>query len=149
MITNLTDNECERILTANRYGHLGYSDGNEPYVVPITYVYSGGFLYGFTHEGKKIELMRKNPKICIQVERIQSEREWESVMCWGLFEEVTDEKSIQDVKLLLAEQHGKSVMKGEEPPVSPLVEALHSEKDGSAVLYRMKPYRMTGRADKA
>jgi nitroimidazol reductase NimA-like FMN-containing flavoprotein (pyridoxamine 5'-phosphate oxidase superfamily) len=148
MITDLTNSECERILTSNRYGHLGCSDGDEPYVVPITYVYKDGFLYSFTHEGQKIELMRKNPKMCVQVEHIASEKEWESVMCWGLFEEVTDEKSIQDVKLLFAEQHGESVLAGEEPAVSPMVEKLHLQNDISAVLYRMKPYRMTGRAMK-
>lgn len=148
MITNLTHNECERILASNRYGHLGCCDGDEPFVFPITYVYKDGFIYGFTYEGQKIELMRKNRKICVQVEHVQSEIEWESVMCWGHFEEVTDEKSIQDVKLLLADQHGESVLVGEEPPVSPMVEKLHLPKEESAVLYRMKPYRMTGRAEK-
>src|SRR6185436_1035733 len=108
--------ECEAILDGNIYGHLGCSDGDEPYVVPITYVYHDGFIYGFTHEGQKIEIMRKNPKMCVQVEHVKNQKEWESVMCWGLFEEVTDEKSIQNIKLLLAEQHGKVLLAKEEPP---------------------------------
>lgn len=148
MIVDLTKTECEGILASNRYAHMGCLDGDEPYVVPITYVYRDGFVYGFTHEGKKIELLRKSSKMCVQVERVKGEREWESVMCWGLFEEVTDPKSIQDVKLLFAEQHGSSILAAEEPPVSPMAEALRLPKDDAAVLYRMRPYRVSGRAER-
>lgn len=147
MLIDLTPQECERVLSANHYAHLGYCENNEPYVVPITYAYSGGFFYGFTHEGHKIDVMRKNPKICIQVERIAGEHDWESVACWGLFEEVTDEKNIQDVKLLLAEHHGQAVLQGKSE-ISPLVEKLHERLDKGALMYRMKPYRMTGKGEK-
>ena len=149
MKTDLTKAECERILASNRYAHLGCVDGDEAYVVPITYVYDGGFLYGFTHEGKKIELLRKNPKMCVQVERVDGEREWESVICWGLFEEVTDQKSRHGVRMLFADMHGAAVLAGAEPPVSPLAETLHLPKDDEAVVYRMLPHRMTGKAEKA
>ena len=148
MIVDLAKADCEKILAENRYAHLACCDGDEPYVVPITYVYADGFLYGFTHEGKKIELLRKNPKMCVQVERVEGEREWESVMCWGLFEEVTRADAAQDVKLLFAERHGISVLAGKEPDVSPMVEYLHSPKDDTAVMYRMRPYRMSGKAGK-
>ena len=83
MTIDLTPQECESVLAGNVYAHLGCCADNEPYVVPITYVFSGGFLYGFTHEGLKTEIMRKNPKICIQVQHIAGEHEWESVFCWG------------------------------------------------------------------
>lgn len=148
MIVDLTKNECEKVLASNRYGHLGCVDGDEPYVVPITYVYQGGFLYGYTHEGHKIETLRKNPKMCVQVEHVASEHEWESVMCWGLFEEITDQKSIQDVKLLLGGQHGQAILEKGEGTVSPMVDRLHLPQDEHAVVYRMEPYRMTGRAKK-
>lgn len=149
MIVDLTKAECEKIVAANRYAHMACCDGDEPYLVPITYVYDGGFFYGFTHEGRKIELLRKNPKMCVQVENVKGEREWESAMCWGLFEEVTDPKSIQDVKLLFADQHGASVLAGEEPAISPMVERLNVQHDEKVVVYRMQPYRVTGRAQRS
>lgn len=145
MITDLTKAECEDVLAASHYGHLGCCDGDEPYVVPITCVYKDGTLYSFTHEGKKIELLRKNPKMCVQVERVKSGNEWESVMCWGLFEMLTDEKNILEVKLLLAEQHGHAVLSGKATPVSPMVDGLSSPEGDPAIVYCMKPYKMTGK----
>jgi uncharacterized protein len=149
MMTDLTKDECERILTASRYAHLGCCDGDEPYVVPITCIYKDGFLYGFTHEGQKIDLLRKNPKMCVQVEHVAGEHEWESVMCWGMFEEITDEKNKQAVKILFAERHGESILAGEEPDVSPMASSLHLPKDDSAIVYRMQPYRVSGKAERA
>lgn len=149
MIVDLTQAECEKIVAANRYAHMACCDGDEPYLVPITYVYDGGFFYGFTHEGTKIELLRKNPKMCVQVENVKGEREWESVMCWGLFEPVTGAENVQRVKMLFAEQHGASVLAGEEPAISPMVQRLNVPRDENIVVYRMQPYRVTGRAQRA
>lgn len=149
MMTDLTKEECEAILTSGIYAHMGCSDGDEPYVVPITYVYHHGCIYSYTHEGQKIEIMRNNPKVCVQVERVESGSNWQSVMCWGLFEEVTDSKTIQDVKLLLADQYGASILKGEATPVSPMATHLNQLQDEAAIVYRMKPYRMTGKAEQS
>src|SRR3989338_104966 len=110
MKIDLPQHRCEEILAANHYGHLGCCDDGEPYVLPVTYVYRDGFLYGFSEEGHKVEILRKNPKLCLQVERVESGLEWESVLCWGLFEEVTDAASIQAVKLLFGQQHGEIVL---------------------------------------
>ena len=41
-------------------------------------------------EGKKIEMMRKNPEVCFQVDAIADLLNWESVICWGKFEEIVD-----------------------------------------------------------
>lgn len=147
MQIDLTPKECEHILESHHYGHLGCIDDHQPYVIPITYVYSEGFMYGFSLEGHKIDIMRKNPNICIQVERVESGIEWESVLCWGLFEEVTDPKNIQDIKLLLAEQHGQSILKEGKMTVSPMVKNLQKQIDES-IIYRMKPHKMTGKAER-
>lgn len=90
MPTDLTKEECEQVLVSNVYAHFGCVDGDEAYVVPITYVYRDGYIYSYTHDGRKIEIVRKNPKVCVQVEQVESGSAWRSVMCWGLFEEVAD-----------------------------------------------------------
>jgi len=146
MIIDLTKDECEKILASLNYAHLGCCDGDEPCVVPVTYVYHGGFFYDFTHEGKKIDILRKNGNMCMQVERVKSEFEWESVMCWGKFEEVKEEAAIQEIKLLLAEQHGKALLSNQEAPFSPML--LPDPDDKAVVIYRMQPYRITGRAER-
>jgi nitroimidazol reductase NimA-like FMN-containing flavoprotein (pyridoxamine 5'-phosphate oxidase superfamily) len=148
MQTDLTPAQCEELLAKNHYAHLGCIDDGKPYVVPITYVYKSGYIYGFSLEGHKIDVMRKNPEICVQVEHVDAADSWKSVMCWGKFEEITDAKGMQDAKLLIAGMHGQSMMKNQQPPVTPLIKNLQQKIDES-VAYRMKPERMTGRAEKA
>ena len=147
MQIDLNPSQCEEILKKNRYGHLGCIDGDKPYVIPITYVCKDGVLHGFSLGGRKIDIMRKNPNICIQVEHIESQYEWESVICWGLFEEITDPKSMQDTKLLIADLHGQAMVKNEKPPISPIVRSWQKQIDES-VVYRLKPTRITGKAEK-
>ncbi len=147
MTTDLTSQQCQEILAENHYGHLGCVDGEEVYVVPITYLYQDGFLYGFTRKGHKIDLLKKNPRMCVQVENIVSGEEWKSVICWGFFEEVTDPKSVQDIKLLLGEEFGQILIAEEKMPVSPMIKNLHLQHTNGSVIYRMKPYRMTGKSE--
>lgn len=147
MIIELTEEQCREILSANHYAHLGCVDGDEPHVVPITYAYEDGCFYGFTFEGAKITVLRKNPTMCVQVEKLLSEHRWESVMCWGTFEEITDAAEAQRVKLLFAQRHGDAILGHSDPPVTPGVHESHPRSTKKPVTYRMRPYRMTGRAE--
>lgn len=78
--------EIDDFLTSERFCHLGCCDGGKPYVVPLAYVFHGNAIYGQTTEGKKVDILRKNPLACFQLHR-QEQRQWRSVMCWGTFEE--------------------------------------------------------------
>lgn len=149
MHTDMTQAQCEAVLAAGHYGHLGCFDGKDPYVVPVTYLYQKGFLYSFTWEGKKIELMRKHPNVCLQVEQIENGFTWESVIAWGTFELVTDEKSSQAMKVELAHQFGKITLKERKIPVSPMIADLHLRKTGDidkSLIYRIDISHMTGKA---
>jgi nitroimidazol reductase NimA-like FMN-containing flavoprotein (pyridoxamine 5'-phosphate oxidase superfamily) len=147
MQIDLTPAQCEELLKKNYYAHLGCIDNDQPYVVPITYVYQDGFIYGLSMEGHKIDSMRKNPNICIQVEHIGGEHAWRSVLCWGSFEEITDPAQAQETKLLIADLHGQAILNDQEPPISQVVKSAQSSADES-VVYRMKPTRITGKAEK-
>jgi uncharacterized protein len=149
MRINLNKAECEDVLQSQHYGHLGCWDGHEPYVVPITYAYEDGYIYGYTREGRKIDTMRKYPRVCVQVEKVKGRSDWESVICWGHFDELTDAENIQRVKILLAEEHGKEVIEEDKDIVSPLVEHLNDKTVSKNVIYRIKPDRMTGVAEKS
>jgi nitroimidazol reductase NimA-like FMN-containing flavoprotein (pyridoxamine 5'-phosphate oxidase superfamily) len=39
-----------------------------------------------------MQMMRKNPKICFQVDEMKDMGNWKSVIAWGDFEELTDKK---------------------------------------------------------
>jgi len=47
-------------------------------------------IYGRTFEGMKLSMMRKNPNVCFQVDKTEGMSDWESVILWGTFEEITD-----------------------------------------------------------
>ena len=66
-ITNQSD--IESILQKAEVCRLGLLDGNVPYIVPVHYGYKKGQIYiHAAKEGKKIDLIKKNPKVCFEVE---------------------------------------------------------------------------------
>jgi hypothetical protein len=46
----------------------------------------------------KIEYMRRNPNVCFEVDHQHNMANWQSIIAWGVFEELTD--SEQRVKAL-------------------------------------------------
>lgn len=82
--------EIEKLLRKEVVGRLGCSDGKMVYVVPISYVYDGEYVYCHTHEGLKVTIMRQHPTVCFEVDRLQNMGNWQSVVAHGQFEELTD-----------------------------------------------------------
>ena len=70
----ITDiNEIIKILDKSKVLHLGLVDGDEPYVVPMNYGYTltDGKLTVYLHgakRGRKIDVIRANPKVFIEME---------------------------------------------------------------------------------
>jgi len=106
----LSDSEMNALLQSEIFGHLGCCDQDKPYVVPLAYIYNNNAIYGQTTEGRKTEILRKNPLVCFQVENRQ-ETSWHSIMCWGTFEEMDFEKlgepEVIRIVKLLTERLGK------------------------------------------
>ncbi|HLZ89085.1 MAG TPA: pyridoxamine 5'-phosphate oxidase family protein [Puia sp.] len=90
MIGKLTPPEIEKLLSKEVVGRLGCSDGEMVYVVPISFHYDGEYVYCHTHEGLKIDIMRKHPVVCFEVDRMHNMANWQSVVAHGRFEELTD-----------------------------------------------------------
>ena len=89
MTRDLTDLEIAQLLQNEHYGHIACCiDPTRPYLVPITYVYTDGTVYCFSCPGEKIEMMRRQPKVCFQVEEMQSNTAWQSAMIWGSYDEL-------------------------------------------------------------
>ena len=88
LITEITSEECREILARSGFGHLACSHNNEPYVVPMYFAYETEYLYGFSIFGRKIEWMRANPRVCIEVDEVVSHSSWASVIINGLYQEL-------------------------------------------------------------
>lgn len=100
MYGELSGTQIEDLLRREVVGHLGCCGGGRPYVVPITYAYDGAHIYGYTREGMKLRMMRAHPTVCVQVDHITGIVEWESVIAWGLFEELQGEEAAAARRLI-------------------------------------------------
>lgn len=48
---------------------VGLFDGNEPYIVPLNFGYAAPYFYMHcANEGRKIEIIKLNPKVCFELE---------------------------------------------------------------------------------
>ena len=90
LIRTLSVLECTKILTANRVARLACAKDGQPYVVPVHYAYAGNHLYVFSMPGKKIDWMRANPLVSVQVDERGEGRGWQSVVVDGRYEELPD-----------------------------------------------------------
>ncbi|KAF5087209.1 MAG: pyridoxamine 5'-phosphate oxidase family protein [Methanoculleus horonobensis] len=98
---------------------LGLADGNLPYVVPVNFVHSGGCLYLHSaSEGRKIEILKRNSRVCFEtetgVELVRSERacdfgaRYVSVIGTGTASFVTDSAGKSRVFDLFMEKYARS-----------------------------------------
>jgi nitroimidazol reductase NimA-like FMN-containing flavoprotein (pyridoxamine 5'-phosphate oxidase superfamily) len=58
------------------------------YIVPISYAHDSKYIYAHSLEAMKIGPMRYNTHVCFEVDFLHKTENWQSVVCWGSFEEV-------------------------------------------------------------
>ncbi|HSN60666.1 MAG TPA: pyridoxamine 5'-phosphate oxidase family protein [Ferruginibacter sp.] len=97
MIGPLTRDEIEEVLSQNVFGHLGCNDGFNTFVYPVSYIYDGKFIISHSQNGSKIEAMRQNKRVCLQVDEIKDFNNWKSVMVLGDFQELKEERQRYEV----------------------------------------------------
>ena len=61
--------EIEQIIARAEVCRLGLIDQQQPYIVPLNFGYQDNCLYFHSApEGKKIELLRKNQRVCFEID---------------------------------------------------------------------------------
>ena len=75
-IIAISQHECSELLNACIIGRLACSLNDQPYIVPVDFSYEPDCIYIFSTLGKKIEWMRKNPKVCLQADEIGDRSDW-------------------------------------------------------------------------
>ena len=88
MIDKLTIEEIEETLHQNFIGRIGCHANDRTYIVPVSYAYDEGYIYVRSFEGMKLNIMRKNPAICFEVDAITDMSNWRCVIARGNFEEL-------------------------------------------------------------
>jgi uncharacterized protein len=92
VIREMTQADCHGLFARTSMGRLGCALDNQPYVVPVRFAHEGKYLYVFSTAGQKIEWMRTNPKVCVQVDEIVSDSHWASVIASGRYQELPEPK---------------------------------------------------------
>lgn len=136
MTRMLTEAEARNLIVSGKIGRLGCVDNGEPYVVPVNYVFEDGSIYSHSLPGRKIDAMRAHPRACLQVDEIENDWKWRSVIAYGNFEEIrvpSDRRSV--LSKLLARF----------PLLTP-VESLMAQDAGApdSVVFRIVVDRITG-----
>jgi len=98
LIHAMNAQECRDLLARLGTGRLGCARNNQPYVVPIYFAYEPDRLYGFSTVGQKIEWMRENPLVCVEVDEVRAHNQWTSVIVLGRYEELPDKPEYADLR---------------------------------------------------
>jgi nitroimidazol reductase NimA-like FMN-containing flavoprotein (pyridoxamine 5'-phosphate oxidase superfamily) len=104
MIGKLTEVEMEEVLLDNVLGHIGFNDGSNTFVYPTNYVYDGNFIICHSQAGHKIQVMRKNKRVCLQVDEINKDINWRSVMVLGDYQELVEERDRHNAMKLFVDR---------------------------------------------
>ena len=111
---DLDKSQIDDLLKSELIGRVGCFDGNKVYVVPITYAYDNGYIYGHTKDGLKIQMMRNNPNVCFEIDWMKDMSNWKSVIVYGIFEELKGDEANKGLEILM-----KSIMSNLDRKSSP------------------------------
>ena len=138
-IEEMYDDEIRETLERLNYAHLSCSRDDLPYVVPVHYVFDGEHIFIYTTEGKKAEMLRANPELCLQAEEVTDKENWVSVIAFGRAEQLVDADERRAALDRILEVN---------PRLTPAVSIRWMDswvRENVEVIYRVRPRKVTGR----
>ena len=140
VIQEMTERECRAILAGTNVARLACALHNQPYIVPTHVDLDGEFLYGYATLGQKIEWMRQNPLVCLEIDELITHGQWASVVVFGHYEELPHTPEYEGSRRV-AERLFQRHPVWWEPASVPL--AAHEQR--TPIVYRIRIGRVTGR----
>ena len=149
MIGKLTTDEITLLLSKHYIGHMACTDGETPYLVPVTYYYDPeeDVTIGYTAEGRKIDILRNNPNVCLAVSEIDTLANWRSVVAEGTFEELNGQDALQALQKLLSKL-GKVINDDGHEKVEEIRDMARAKEDTPKVIYRIHLRSKHGRYER-
>lgn len=141
--------EMEEILARAKVARLATSWQGQPYVVPVFFVYHKGIVYiHSSRQGRKIENLRANPYVCLEVDRLHGltpgatacnfSARYESVLAFGRASLLEDTLEKAEALNLLVEKYAQGY------PFPPLTTADLEEWPHLAVI-KIEVEELSGR----
>jgi nitroimidazol reductase NimA-like FMN-containing flavoprotein (pyridoxamine 5'-phosphate oxidase superfamily) len=144
MMGELNTQQIEELLSKQVVGRIACYQENFIYLIPMSYAYNDGFIYSRSIDGLKLDIMRKNPNVCFEVDTIADMANWQSVIAWGQFEELKNDEKEEGLRILLHRHLPLSssitTHLGKAWPFSE-----HDLEEITGVVFRIKLTKKTGR----
>ncbi|HET7352435.1 MAG TPA: pyridoxamine 5'-phosphate oxidase family protein [Gaiellaceae bacterium] len=108
--------EIDEFLRGQRIARLGCNAGDQTYVVPLIYAYENGAIVAVTTEGRKTEMLRENPRVCVEVDEYDSDGRgsWRSVIAYGTYDELAGD-AVEPALSLLRERFSRAAGRAAAP----------------------------------
>ncbi len=146
MIGILKDKEIEDLLHTQVLGRIGCSSGERMFVVPINYGYDGKCLYAHSKEGMKIDMMRANNNVCFEVDKLEADGSWSSVIVWGVYEEIRNIRSQRAAMKIFTEQMARLIPDPKAMPSHGFVSGAEKTTNPfKSVVFKIRITEKTGR----
>ena len=142
-IRELQTEQCVEILARSELGHLACCRHDQPYIVPIHFSFDAAqnSLYAVSGAGQKVQWMRENPKVCVEVEDIADKHHWTTVLIFGEYQELKD--SPDDAP---ARKRALELFQSRPEWWLPAAGKADKREHHPIVIYRIRVDRLTGRS---
>ena len=140
VIRELNATECRQLLAGGSLGRIACARDGQPYITPAFFHYEPGddALYSFATPGQRVEWMRSNLKVCVEIEKVVDEFNWSTVIIFGTYQELRDRAAARKRALSLLEHRRRWWLPG-------AVRVATEERPDEPVFYRIDIRKMTGR----
>jgi uncharacterized protein len=138
-IDEMRQEEIHELLDKIGYGHLGFIHAGKPCVMPMHYYLENSDIYLFTTVGMKTHDMDADPDVCLQVEELNTDEHWRSVIVMGQAKHVIEPADIARVMALVKQR---------DSTLSPAINRTWTDSWGRAeaiAIYRIESGEMSGR----
>lgn len=146
----ISELETRRLLEKTKIGRIGMCAENQPYVIPVLYLYSSEDNSIYIHsatKGRKVETLGKNPNVCFEVDELKRivietdicncTAEYESAIIFGKASLVNHEKRTEILRKI-CQKYG-----AETDPNTP----IDRENLERTAVIKITIDRMTGKAN--
>jgi uncharacterized protein len=141
LIQDMNRQKSLDLVSETQLGRIACAHGAQPYVTPFSFAYHEGFIYSFATIGQKVEWMRANPLVCVEVE-IASRREWQTVVIFGRFQELHETRELTNMRKFAHDLLARTAMWWEPGAVITLHRGVERRLD--AVYFRISIDEITG-----
>jgi len=147
--------EMEEVLKRSEVGRLALCDGSMPYIIPLNFLYEDGkIVFHCAWEGKKLDLIAKNPDCCFEVDEFMGETgyhyesechlDYDSVLAFGKARVDNDEREKIRLLQLFAEKYSEPYRR----PVSEGGRRFTAEQIGECCCVVIDVAELTGRRER-